>query len=175
MDLKGCIGIQHHGEADLAYQFRNLRIKNLGTGGEIYYPHRENAAAGAVASKIPGDIYEAEDAKLVGCQKADDQKGFQGTGFVDFGGPGSSVEWDNVLADKSGEYTLTFRYASVDNRPCELIINGEKKQTLKFTGTAGWNSWKTIAVKATFNKGGNFVKVVSINKGPNLDALAVTK
>ena len=175
MDLKGPVGIQHHGEKGLVYQFRNLRIKDLGTGGEIYYPHRENAAAGAVASKMPGDIYEAEDATLAGCKKADNQKGFQGTGFVDFAGSGGSVEWDNILADNAGEYTLTFRYASVGNRPCELFINGTKEQALKFVGTAGWNSWKTIAVKSTLKKGGNFVKVVAIKAGPNLDALAVTK
>jgi predicted dehydrogenase len=175
MDLKGYIGIQHHGEKGLVYQFRNLRIKDLGAGGEIYYPHRENAAAGAVASKMPGDIYEAEDAKLAGCKKADNQKGFQGTGFVDFAGSGGSVEWDNILADNPGEYTLTFRYASVGNRPCDLSVNGDNQQTLKFTDTAGWNSWKTIAVKATLKKGGNFVKVAAIKAGPNLDALAVTK
>jgi hypothetical protein len=176
MDLKGPVGIQHHGEKGLTYQFRNLRIKDLGAGGEIYYAHRENAAAAAVASKMDGDIYEAEDAKLMGGQKAANQKGYQGTGFVDLGVSGSYVEWDNVLADSDGEYKLTFRYASADgNRPCELYVNGQTAGKIAFAQTQDWSDWKTVDMKVTFNKGGNFVKVVSINNGPNLDALAVTK
>ncbi len=175
MDLKGHIGIQHHGEKGLVYQFQNLRIKDLGAGGEIYYPHRENAAAAAVASKMDGDIYEAEDAQMVECTKANNQDGYQGTGFADFGGAGSYIEWDNVLADQAGEYKLTFRYAAAGNRPCRLYINGLDAGLLNFSSTGGWTNWKTIDTRAVFKKGGNFVKVASIDQGPNLDALAVTK
>lgn len=175
MDLKGHIGIQHHGEQELIYRFRNLRIKELDTGGEIYYPHRENAAAAAVASKMAGSIYEAEDARLVGCSKAANQKGYQGTGFVDFSGPGSFVEWDNVLADQAGEYKLAFRYAVVGNRPCRLYVNGTKAGVLNFENTGGWTRWETTEIRATFKKGGNFVKVEAIDAGPSLDTLAVTR
>jgi hypothetical protein len=45
MDLQGHIGIQHHGEKELTYQFRNLRIKDLGVGGDVFYPHRETFKA----------------------------------------------------------------------------------------------------------------------------------
>jgi hypothetical protein len=175
MDLKGYLGIQHHGEEGLVYQFRNLRVKDLGTGGDIYYPHRENAAAAAVESKMPGDIYEAESAKMVDASAADNQNGYQGKGFADFGGSGSYVEWDNVLADKAGEYKLTFRYAATSNRPCELFVNGQKSGTVKFDNTGSWENWKTVDVPVTFKKGGNFVKVVAIDAGPNLDAMAVNK
>jgi len=175
MDLKGYIGIQHHGEKGLVYEFRNLRIKDLGAGGQIYYPHRENAKAAAVASKMKGDIYEAEDAKLSGCQKAADHKGYQGTGYADFGEKGSYVEWDNILADNNGEYMLKFRYASMGGRPCELYINGQKAGTVVFKDTGKWTTWKTVDMKVKFNKGGNYVKVVTIDAGPNLDAMAVNK
>lgn len=175
MDLKGHIGIQHHGEKGLVYQFRNLRIKDLGVGGEIFYPHRENAVAVAVASKMEGDIYEAENAKPVNCFKSDANSGYQGTGYADFGGSGSYVEWDNVLADENGEYTLTFRYACPANRPCELYINSEKTGVLTFPGTGSWTEWRTLQARATFKKGGNFVKVAAVDAGPNLDAMAVTK
>ena len=175
MDLAGPVGIQHHGEKGLTYQFRNLRIKDLGAGGDIYYAHRENAAAAAVASKMDGDIYEAEDAKLSGCQKAANQDGYQGTGFADFGEKGSSVEWDNVLADNEGSYTLTFRYACVGNRPCDLIVNGQKVGTIPFKNTNQNSNWQMVDMKVDLKKGGNFIKVVAINAGPNLDALAVNK
>ena len=175
MDLEGYIGIQHHGEKGLSYQFRNIRVKDLGIGGEICYPHRENAAAAAVESKMDGDIYEAEDAKMSGCQKAADHKGFQGTGYADYGSAGSYVEWDNVLADTNGKYNLTFRYASGNDRPCDLYVNGQKAGTIPFAGTGNFDTYKTVKIQAEFKKGGNFVKVVSIGDGPNLDALAVTK
>ena len=174
MDLKGYIGIQHHGEKGLTYQFRNLRIKDLGAGGDVFYPHREKAAAAAVASKMKGDIYEAEDAKLAGCKKATKPKGFQGTGFAAIGKKGS-VEWDNVLADNNAKYTLTFRYAAVENSPCELIVNGQKVGTIAFSSTRKLTNWKTVDMKVDLKKGGNFIKVVAIGAGPNLDALAVNK
>ena len=175
MDLSGYIGIQHHGEEGLTYQFRNLRIKDLGAGGEIYYPHRENAKPLAVASKMEGAIFEAESGKMVNCSKADNQQGYQGTGFTVFDGAGSSVEWDNVLADQEGRYKLTFRYAAVGNRPCELHVNGQKVETLAFASTEKWNNWKTVETNVAFKKGGNVVKVVAIDAGPALDALAVNK
>lgn len=175
MDLAGHIGIQHHGEKGLAYQFRNLRIKDLGAGGEICYPHRDNAVSGAVESKMPGDIYEAEDAKLSGCTKADEHEGFQGTGYADFGDAGSSVEFDNVLADQVGKYKLTFRYAATSNRPCDLLINEQKVATVPFTTTGGWTEYRTADVTVDLRKGGNRVKIVAQNQGPNLDALAVNK
>ncbi len=175
MDIAGHIGIQHHGEKGLTYQFRNLRIKDLGVGGEVYYPHREGAKAAAVASKMKGDIYEAEAAKIVNCKIADNQKGYQGTGFVDFGEKDSYVEWDNVLADNGGKYTLTFRYAAADSRPCELFVNGQRAGQIDFAATKSWTNWKTVDMKVNFKKGGNFVKVVAIGSGPNLDALAVNK
>ncbi|MEN8127423.1 MAG: family 16 glycoside hydrolase [Planctomycetota bacterium] len=175
MDLQGYIGIQHHGEKGLVYQFRNLRIKDLGAGGEVHYPHRENAKAAAVASKMKGDIYEAEDAKLVDCKKATKPAGYQGTGFAAFGGKGSYVEWDNVLADSNAQYTLTFRYAAAKAGPCELYVNNRKTGRIDFAATGGRGKWKTVDVKADLVKGGNFIKVVAIGAGPDLDALAVTK
>lgn len=175
MDLMGYIGIQHHGEKGLTYQFRNLRIKDLGAGGDVFYPHRENAEAGAVASKMNGDIYEAEDTRQVGGKVEKQNKGFQGTGYVQMGDKDSYVEWDNVLADNNGQYNLKFRYTAKGNCPCELVVNGQKAGTLAFNDTKKLTNWKTADMKADLKKGGNFIKVVALNAGPNLDALAVTK
>lgn len=175
MDIAGYIGIQHHGEKGLLYQFRNLRIKDLGAGGEIYYPHREAAKAAAVQSKLKGDVYEAEAAKMVRCSKADNQKGFQGTGFADYSENGCYIEWDNVLADTNGKYTLTFRYASSNNRPCELYINNRKAAVIPFKSTQSFTNWQTVDVKVDMKKGQNNVRVVAIGAGPNLDAMAVNK
>ncbi len=175
MDLSGRIGIQHHGEKALTYQFRNLRIKDLGAGGEIYYPHRDQASSAAVPSQMDGDAYEAEAAKLVHSSVSDKNKGYQGTGYVVFEETGGWVEWDNVLADQAGEYKLTFRYAAAGKRSCELHVNGQNAGTLDFAPTENMKTWRTADVKAALKKGGNFIKLIAANTGLNLDALAVTK
>ena len=176
MDLMGYIGIQHHGERGLVYQFRNLRIKDLGAGGDVFYPHRENAGSGPVASKMKGDIYEAEDVKQSGGKISKKDKGFQGTGYVQMGGKGSYVEFDNVLAEKAGKHNLKFRYStSRGSCPCELFVNGKKTGVVSFIKTKKATDWKTADMKVDLIKGGNYVKVVSFGKGPNLDALALTK
>jgi predicted dehydrogenase len=175
MDTAGYLGIQHHGEKGLVYQFRNLRVKDLGAGGEIYYPHRETAKAAAVASKMAGAIYEAEAANKLSAdaKPADNHGGFQGTGFVDMGGAGSFVEWNNVLADKGGQYKLTFRYAAAGDRPCELFVNGASAGKLAFANTGNWTDWKTVDATVTFKNGGNIVRVSALGDGPNIDAMAV--
>jgi hypothetical protein len=175
MDISGAIAIQHHGEKNLVYQFRNLRIKDLGAGGFIYYPHREKAKPLPVAPKLPGDNYEAESAKLVKCSRANDADGYQGTGFVQFDGPESFVEWDNVLGDLNGRYTLTFRYTAEGQKSCDLYVNGNKISRVDFADTKSRLNWKTVQVPVDLKKGGNGIKLVAIGSGPNLDALAVTR
>lgn len=175
MDLTGYIGIQHHGEKGLVYQFRNLRIRDLGAGGAVYYPHREDAKPPAVPSVMKGDVYEAETARLAGCTRADNYTGYQGTGYARFDGAGSYVEWDNVLAENKGDYILKFRYAAVNDSPCDLVVNGETVSRIAFASTESWTNWKMVDVKVSLPRGSNFVKVVAVEAGPNLDAVAVNE
>ncbi len=179
-DMAGYIGLQHHGEKGLIYRFRNVRIKELGAGGQIYYPHREKAAylaaaSGAVRNTLQGTVYEAETVIMKnGTKAAKNQKGYQGKGFADMAGAGSYVNFDNVLAGNTGIYKLTFRYAANDNRrACNLVVNGRKIGIIRFPSTGSWNKWKTIDVKTTLKKGSNSVKLVAIKAGPNIDAMAV--
>jgi len=79
------------------------------------------------------------------------------------------------LSHLAGEFRLTFRYASVRNCPCELIVNGKKVGTIPFKNTRKYTAYKTADVKVNLVKGGNSIKVVAIGDGPNLDALAVNK
>ncbi len=77
--------------------------------------------------------------------------------------------------DTKGSYTLTFRYASSSNRPCDLFVNNQKVGRVAFASTGSFTKWVTVQTKVTLKQGGNAVKVVSVAAGPNLDALAVTK
>ncbi len=178
-DISGPIGIQHHGEKGLVYKFRNLRIKDLGAGGEIYYPHREDAAKQAAQKaeqegpKLSGEIYQAEDSKMQGCTVATNHTGYTGTGFVDFGDAGTSIEWTNIRAEKTGEFTLTFRYGATNNRPCDLFVNGKKVTQLAFKSTGEWTKWSTVDAKVSLQNGMNSVKLVAVGAGPNIDAMAL--
>ncbi|HML74544.1 MAG TPA: DUF1080 domain-containing protein [Anaerohalosphaeraceae bacterium] len=177
MDLAGPVGIQHHGEKGLVYKYRSLRIKDLGAGGEVYYPHRENARPAAVPSKLAGAIYEAESAnKLHEARIFNTYSGYQGTGYVCFTpDAGGSVEWDNVLADTAGQFKLTFRYAASDDRSCDLYINEENVGKLQCVSTGAWTKWQTVEKVVSFQTGRNTVRIATAGSGLNLDAMAVNK
>jgi hypothetical protein len=85
------------------------------------------------------------------------------------------VEWDNILADNDGRYVLKFRYSSVGDRTCELLVNGQKSGTIAFKDTKKSTAWKTVNIDVKLKSGGNFVKVVAMDAGLNLDAVAVNK
>jgi hypothetical protein len=177
MDLSGYIGIQHHGEKELTFKFRNLRIKDLGVGGELYYPHREKAERAAVPSKMGGAIYEAEAASQMQNAKAlSNYTGYQGTGYVSFSSnSGGFIEWDNVLADTGGKYKLTFRYAAMKDWPGDLYVNGQSVGRFAFAGTGSLTNWQTVDKEVVFETGRNAVRVKAVGSGPNLDAMAVVK
>lgn len=82
--------------------------------------------------------YEAEDYTAVsGCKKATNYQGFGGAGYMDFGGNGTWIEWNNIAAPVAGEYTLTFRYANggAGNRQAAVIVGGQQKGNLPFAKT----------------------------------------
>lgn len=85
------------------------------------------------------------------------------------------MEWDNVLADDAGKFTLTFRYAAADAGPCDLFINGSRVGRVNFAATGGLTNWKTEDISVQLKKGSNVIKVQAIAAGPNLDAMAVNE
>jgi hypothetical protein len=154
--------------------------------GNVYYPSTSLSASGLAGLDFFGssanslELFTAAESdswlnQTSGSKKATENKGYQGTGYADLSEKGDSVEWDNVLADNNGQYALTFRYSSVGDCPCELIVNGQKAGTIPFKSTKKYTSWKTVDVKADLKKGGNFIKVIAVSEGPMLDAIAVNK
>lgn len=97
--------------------------------------------------------------------------GFTGSGYADFGGAGSWLEWNNVTADNADSRKLTFRYAcGSSNRPSTLFVNGVEVADLAFSATGSWSSWQTESVTVPLRSGANKIRVVAQgNGGPNLD------
>ncbi|MDX1695858.1 MAG: sialate O-acetylesterase [Ketobacteraceae bacterium] len=135
-----------------------------------------NAMTELLCDRNPGNEprkqYEAEDFTAAQDTSARaDNTGFTGTGYADFGGSGSWMEWDNVAREKAGNTRLTFRYAcGSSNRPSRLFINGQEAAQLAFASTGSWATWETETVNVPLKAGDNTIRIVADNNGgPNLD------
>src|SRR5439155_19770609 len=83
-----------------------------------------------------------------------DHSGYNGTGFVDFGGSGGNLQWNNIDGGGGGTATFIFRYAlgTTATRTGSLTINGVSRN-ITFTGNGSWNSWQTISLTQTVTPG----------------------
>lgn len=119
---------------------------------------------------------EAETAvTLKDCKPEKQHAGYTGSGYLNFGGKGSSATI-KLAAAAAGVNTLNLRYANGDtkNRPVEIEVNGTKvKLDLKPTGS--WTKWVSVTTSAKLVTGANAIKLTAIDKagGPNLDLIEV--
>ncbi len=120
-------------------------------------------------------LYEAEDRTAAsGATERANHPGYTGRGFMDYGGEGTWVEWNDIRAAAAGTYTLRFRYAnarSLDRR-CAVIVNGSDVGAVPFGRTgADWSDWGDVAIDVPLRAGDNTIRVVATTSegGPNLD------
>ena len=156
----------------------NAESVGLPNNPEVLYQwESEDGSGGDTGS--PGDgnnVYEAEDYTAlsdVGMSTA--HPGYSGSGFADFGGNGSWLEWNNVRATFGGSRTLEFRYAGGSSaRPSAVYVNGVEVGQLDFTNTGGWDQWATESIEVSLKGGDNKVRVLALsNGGTNLDYMKV--
>jgi hypothetical protein len=91
------------------------------------------------------DIYEAEDATVVGAVIKSTNSGYTGTGYADYqNASGDYVEWTVTMAS-GGDYDIAFRYALGNtDRPLEIQVNGDVVDpSLNFPDTGGWSPGPT--------------------------------
>lgn len=126
-----------------------------------------------------GTTYQAEDyTSESGCSFSSGIAGYTGTGFMDYGGNGTYVEWDNVNVNSAGTYNLVFRYGngSSGDRQCAIVVNGNTVGNLAFSTTGSWSTWGTTSdFPVTLNAGNNTIQVLANTSsgGPNLDKMDV--
>ena len=86
-------------------------------------------------------------------------------------GADNYMELRNVYSQRGGDYTLTIRYASEDERDLSMMVNGSQPLTLYglYSGSSTDN-WKTTTVRVKLRKGQNTVRLYN-NDGwaPNID------
>ena len=163
---------------------QNGSVTNIGSGTvSIGNPPSEASydwtvlinRAGAPANN---STYQAEDYTAQNGITVDTlHKGYTGSGYVDYGGNSTWIEWNNII-DSSGSATLTFYYAngSTGNRQAAITVNGILVGNVTFAPTGSWTNWQTATINVSLNSGSNSVRVTAntSNGGPNLDKMEVS-
>lgn len=143
--------------------------------------HEDGGEASGLDDKAQsaGTVYEAENRSgTSGCAVATNSTGFTGTGFMDFGGNGTWIQWNSVRATTAGRYVLGFRYANGGGsaRTARISVNGKAAGEVSFDPTGAWTTWQveTLEVSLAANLNTIEVRAISDAGGPNLDHLVVT-
>ncbi|MDY8108968.1 carbohydrate-binding protein [Fulvimarina sp. 2208YS6-2-32] len=114
---------------------------------------------------------------------------YSGSGYVDYGSAAGDSYTYGFEDSVGGERVLHIRYATNDNRPLEVVVNGvsissEPATTSHFTDTdpdgtgpdEGFNNWQIATFTITTNAGANSIILripASGGNAPNIDALAI--
>jgi len=122
-------------------------------------------------------VYQAENNTFQsGCTKTT----VNGTGFMDYGGKDSLVEWNNVNVASPGPYTVTFRYANGSSGalPSHVVVNDDlaNPTPVQFGSTGAWTTWgNTTAITVNLKAGNNKLRVTATTSsgGPHLDKMEV--
>jgi|GEM_PF-1101985 len=125
--------------------------------------------------------YEGENytAKSFDCTVGTSNFPYVGSGYMDMGGNGSYVEWNNIYSETAGNRTLLIKYAngSGTSRPCELKVNGVVVKKILFPSRfADWNYYWVARVTVNLNAGNNTVRLTAntASGGPNIDNVAAS-
>ncbi|MFC1761200.1 glycosyl hydrolase family 28 protein [Planctomycetota bacterium] len=118
-----------------------------------------------------------------------------GEGYLDMGGQGATVTWNNITAPKAGSYTLLLKYANNTEQalPCDLKVNGKLIKNVPFAPfkknwggrpevieynpeTVGWAKYWNARVTVDLNAGANTLELVvtSVAGGPHIDNIGVS-
>ena len=124
-------------------------------------------------------LYEAEGAELLGgATAAANHRNYTGAGFVDhLDAAGAGVQF-KVFAPKTGDYTLTTRYAngSSQAQAMSLYVDGAMVDAEECAPTENWDTWREISQTLKLDGGVHTVawkRAAAGSGGLHLDSLAV--
>ena len=153
------------------------------------------AVAGSSWESFSTAYYEAEASnKSQNCQISNQRMPYIGTGYVQMGGAGAFLEWNNICVKAKGKYTLLIKYANGSRTPlaCDLMVNGIPAKQMLFDPDKGdlsnghgggpycaggpWGSYWNARAAIDLNEGYNTVKLTSVTGtvGPVIDNIAVS-
>jgi len=148
--------VSHNGPVDIEIQCKGNGKDRL----------KDNPTAKISAPAIPpvynGPLqYEAENFDCRGIDGVTingvrlDIRNYTAQGYMHFGKKADARVRDIVTALKSGQYTLTLRYAATEGaRKLNLSVNGQNME-LNLPATAASDFWGTVSQTVTLKKGSN--------------------
>lgn len=151
-------------------------LSSISTSSESrYIPEEELWDVQRAVAATDEVTIEAEDGTYDGVTFEDNHDGFSGMGFVDFGGPASSVAW-LVDIPCTGAYEVTIRYASRSTRPVRLVVDGSNVAggTFNVRSTREWTNWTDETIMVTLSGGDDqeLKLVAQTEPGPNVDTIS---
>ncbi len=119
-----------------------------------------------------------------------------GEGYLEMGGLGATVTWNNITVPRSGKYTLLFKYANNTDQelPCDLKVNGALIKNIPFgpfkknwgvpwpaateynSDTVGWAKYWNARVIVDLKAGANTLELIATSEegGPHIDNIGVS-
>ena len=118
-----------------------------------------------------------------------------GDGYLEMGGQGATVSWNNITVPKTGAYTLIFKYANNTNKklPCDLKVNGDLVKNIPFAPfeknwthsrpaatehnpeSVGWAKYWNARVIVDLKAGANTLELIASSaRGPHIDNIGVS-
>ena len=149
-----------------------MDMKNRGVNGGSAEAKIDAESGFQIAST---SILQAEQGVLKEAKIANNQRGYRGSGFVDYLGTSSSVTWNVDFGE--GLYKIKVRYGNGADRPSTLVINNniELDLDLSIQGTKSWTTW-VYETTEEFTMNEPITSIVikpSDSSGPNLDEIEV--
>lgn len=121
-------------------------------------------------------VFQAESGELENASIESSNKGFNGTGYVNFATEDSEVRIP-VYVSAAGTYNMTIRYANGCGNERSLGIataaySSVDAPTLTFEPTADWTTFETKDIEIKLPRGASYIYfTVYTDDGPNLDQL----
>ena len=104
---------------------------------------------------------QAEAARYDGAVIANGQLGFNGTGYIEFGGQAGWVEWYRENDGAAAPYRLVVRYAQKAPGELRMSVNGGEPVALLTGGRAETAlGWKTASAVCELQNGGNRIRLI---------------
>jgi len=144
------------------------KAADQGAAGVHVALEAEGSAADWSGPTQERDLAEASGGVVVGST----DQGLAGVVFYQ----GASVKFSGITVPESGEYTVTFYYATPENRKAVVSANGRDRATLSFSATGDGGTdigWRSIS--AQLNAGSNTIEFGNQSAPiPDLDRIVVT-
>ncbi len=140
--------------------------------GQFYVTYKARITDPDYFTPVPERI-EAEHYSAMSGISTETTSDFDGTENVGWVDAGDWMEY-NIEVPGSGTYFLYFRMAATAGGSLILRVDGQNTDTLKFSATGGWQSWKTLELETLLPAGKHKLAIYAPTGGFNLNWLRIS-